>query len=177
MSNITKLQLSEELYNIVYDDTAILNRLDNMDELIESLSNSLASNSTFLNNLNGVINKAFQASDGEYRCPKIVTFPDVTHIVITHRGTSSATNFGPVLACSSFGIFCFYVNCTTIPDNSIWKSNTSAACTATLDGLVTTISTGNRWSHIMIMVGGNLGNRCTIEGRLMFNLHIPILIL
>ena len=165
MPNITKLQLSEELYNIAYDDTAILNRLDNMDELIESLSNSLASNSTFLNNLNGVINKAFQASDGKYRCPKIVTFPDVTHIIITHRGTSSATNFGPVLACSSFGIFCFYVNGTTIPDDYIWKSNTSAACTATLDGLVTTISTGNRWSHTMIMVGGNLGNRCTIEGQ------------
>ena len=31
MPNITKLQLSEELYNIVYDDTAILNRLDNIE--------------------------------------------------------------------------------------------------------------------------------------------------
>ena len=31
MPNITKLQLSEELYNIVYDDTAVLNRLDNIE--------------------------------------------------------------------------------------------------------------------------------------------------
>ena len=34
MPNITKLQLSEELYNIVYDDTAILNRLDNIEDRI-----------------------------------------------------------------------------------------------------------------------------------------------
>ena len=34
MPNITKLQLSEELYNIVYDDTAILNRLDNIENRI-----------------------------------------------------------------------------------------------------------------------------------------------
>ena len=34
MPNITKLQLSEELYDIVYDDTAILNRLDNIEDRI-----------------------------------------------------------------------------------------------------------------------------------------------
>ena len=164
MANITKLQLSEELYNIVYDDTAILNRLDNIDGLIESLSNSLASNTTLLNNLSKVMIKAFQASDGQYMCPKIVTFPDVTHIVITHIGTSG-TNYGPVLACGTFGIFYFFVQGTNIPDIYQWKSETGDECSASLNGLVTTISTGNRWSHTMVIVGGNLGNRCTIEGQ------------
>ena len=41
MPNITKLQLSEELYNIVYDDTAILNRLDNIDSNINNIKNSI----------------------------------------------------------------------------------------------------------------------------------------
>ena len=41
MPNITKLQLSEELYNIVYDDTAILNRLDNIENSISNINNSL----------------------------------------------------------------------------------------------------------------------------------------
>ena len=40
MPNITKLQLSEELYNIVYDDTAILNRLDNIENSIKAVKKS-----------------------------------------------------------------------------------------------------------------------------------------
>ena len=125
---------------------------------------SLASNTTLLNNLNYLITRSFYAIDGYYRCPKIITFPDVTHVLITCT-TNSAANYGPVLACGTFGMLYFYIQGTNIPDIYKWESETEGGCSVSLDGLVTTITTGNRWSHTMIMVGGNLANCCTVEGQ------------
>ena len=58
MSNITKLQLSEELYSIVYDDTAILNRLDNIENSIQSTKEEIETNvaNTYIPKTGGVVN-------------------------------------------------------------------------------------------------------------------------
>ena len=57
MPNISKLRLSEELYNIVYNDTAILNRLDNIENSIQSTKEEIETNvaNTYFPKTGGVI--------------------------------------------------------------------------------------------------------------------------
>ena len=68
MSNrITKLLLQDELYSIVYDDTAILNRLDNIENSISNIENNIdginGSIGTINNNISSInTNKANKAS-------------------------------------------------------------------------------------------------------------------
>lgn len=59
-NRITKLLLQDELFSIAYDDSTILNRLDNIDSSISSIENSIDSINGNISSIN--TNKASKAS-------------------------------------------------------------------------------------------------------------------
>ena len=107
MPNITKLQLSEELYNILYDDSAILNRLDNIENSISNINTNINTTNSDLSSVKNNIQYFYEI----YKYPGQTSGTGEVIEIVVNPGETKSIMSTPSINFSA-GLYLFFISVT-----------------------------------------------------------------